>query len=190
MTHLPFPLEDEVDQLLLNAQLRDELEPYLDEAVDLVAVRHLPLSQENDFLQSMLAWERAPALPISRWFAPELLLPRMDELSDAQVKRYLSETLQKLYSQRIVLAFTDHLCDRQLYCLISRDILPSYEKKIEHPKNYLHWHCLDENDSETWLRYYATDAERDEWLQENDGELPPHCDPPYPRFMHRRPNGF
>jgi len=78
MTHLPFPLEDEVDQLLLNAQLRDELEPYLDEAVDLVAVRHLPLSQENDFLQSMLAWERAPALPISRWFAPELLLPRMD----------------------------------------------------------------------------------------------------------------
>jgi hypothetical protein len=98
--------------------------------------------------------------------------------------------LQKLYGQRIVLAFTDHLSDRQLYCLISRDILPSYEKKIEHPKNYLHWHCLDENDSETWLRYYATDAEREEWLEENEGELPPHCDPPYPRFMHRRPSGF
>ena len=67
MSHLPSPIADEVDQLLLNAQLRDDLEPYVDESVDLLTVRQMPLATENEFLQSMLDWERAPALPISRW---------------------------------------------------------------------------------------------------------------------------
>ena len=190
MSHLPFPIADEVDQLLLNAQLRDDLEPYIDESVDLLTVRQMPLATENEFLQSMLAWERAPALPISRWFTPELVLARLDELSDAQVHKRLAEIIQLLYSQRIVLEMTEHLSDRQLYCLISRDILPSYEKKIDQPKNFLHWHCLDDNDSESWLRYYATEDERCQWQEENGGELPFMENPPYPRQMPRRPNGL
>lgn len=189
MSHLPFPVADEVDQLLLNAQLRDELEPYVDESVDLLAVRQMPLATENEFLQSMLAWERAPALPISRWFEPELVLPRLDELNDQQVRKILSETISKLYSQKIVLELTEHLNDRQLYCLISRDILPSYEKKIDQPKNYLHWHCLDDNDIDSWLKYYASDEERDQYQEENGGVLPPRCALPYPRSTPRRMNG-
>lgn len=190
MSHLPAPLADEVDQLLLNAQLRDDLEPYIDESVDLLTVRQLPLATENEFLQSMLDWERAPALPISRWFTPELILPRNDELSDVEVRKRLTETIHLLYSQRIVLEMTEHLSDRQLYRLISRDILPSYEKKIDQPKNYLHWHCLDDNDSDSWLRYYATEQDRDQWQEENDSELPPMENVPYPRPMPRRPNGI
>ena len=46
---------DEVDQLMLNAQLRDQLEPFLDESVDLVNVKKLPTSMENEYLASMLA---------------------------------------------------------------------------------------------------------------------------------------
>ncbi|MDZ4848642.1 MAG: hypothetical protein SGI77_05060 [Pirellulaceae bacterium] len=190
MSHLPSPIADEVDQLLLNAQLRDDLEPYIDDSMDLLTVRQMPLATENEFLQSILAWERAPALPISRWFTPELILPRPDELSDSQVRKRLTETIQNLYLQRIVLEMTEHLSDRQLYCLISRDILPSYEKKIDHPKNYLHWHCLDDNDSDTWLRYYASDDERDAWQEENGGELPLKDNPPHPRKMPRRSNGM
>lgn len=188
MSHLP-PIADEVEQLLLNAQLRDELEPFIDESVDLIPVRQLPLETENEFLQSMLAWERAPVLPISRWFEPELVLPRLDELSDEEVSQILAETILKLYTQRIVLEFTEHLSDRQLYCLVCRDILPSYEKKIDLPKNYLHWRCLTDNDIESWLRYYATADEREAWQMENEGELPPIENPPYPRPMHRRPLG-
>ncbi len=190
MSHLPPPIADEVDQLLLNAQLRDDLEPYVDESVDLLTVRQMPIATENEFLQSMLAWERAPALPIGQWFTPELVLPRLDELSDSKVYKILADTIQRLYSQRIVLELTEHLSDRQLYCLISRDILPSYEKKIDQPKNFLHWHCLDDNDIDSWLRYYASEEERNQWLDENEGELPPMDAPPYPRQMPRRPNGF
>ena len=63
---------DEVDQLLLNAELRDQLEPFLDESLDLLNVSRLPTEAENEFLASMLAWERAPTLPIAQWFAPAL----------------------------------------------------------------------------------------------------------------------
>ena len=71
--HKPHP--DEVEHLLRNAELRDELEPYFDESIRNVNVEELPTPVENEFLASMLAWERAPILPISQWFEPELTLP-------------------------------------------------------------------------------------------------------------------
>jgi hypothetical protein len=190
MSQVPVPAESEVDLLLKNAQLRDELEPYLDESVDLVTLRQMSLSEENDFLASILAWERAPTLPISQWFEPELKLPNPETMSDADLKQLLWQTIGQLYDQRVVLDLTDHLSDRQLYCLIARDILPSYEKRIADHRNYLHWHCLQENDMECWLKYYATECERTQWQEENDSELPPREDPPYSRKMPRRPSNF
>jgi hypothetical protein len=178
---------DDVDALLLNAQLRDELEPFLDESVNLVNVRRMSTPLENEFLASMLAWERAPVLPISKWFDPELRLPSPDSLDDQQLHELLWSAIHKLYDQRIVLDFTDHLSDRSLYCLLVRDILPSPEKKVDLPKNFLHWHCLDgDAEPEVWLRYYASEAERRKWA-ERHGENPPPAEmPPFPRVMPRR----
>ena len=185
---MTLPHSDEVDQLLLNARLRDELEPYLDESVNLLNTRRLPTPMENEFLASMLAWERAPVLPISQWFQPELVLAHPDTLTDDQLKDSLWEVIQQLYDARIVLDFTDHLADRQLYTLIFRDILPSPEKKIDLPKNFLHWHCLDDNDEpEIWLRYYASQQEREAWFAETGIPLPKSEQPPFPRKMPRRP---
>jgi hypothetical protein len=182
------PESEEVDQLLLNARLRDELEPFLDESVHILDCRRLPTSAENEFLAQMLAWERAPVLPISRWFEPELTLPAPDKLSSEQIRELLWNAIGKLYSQRIVLDFTEHLTDRQLYCLILRDILPSPEKKLDLPRNYLHWHFLDlDTQPEIWLTYYASDEERQIWAEETGQSLPAKATPPYPRRMPRRP---
>jgi hypothetical protein len=182
------PTSDEVQQLMLNAQLRDALEPFLDESVDLLDMQRMPTPMENEFLASMLAWERAPVLAISEWFDPPLTLPHPDSLNDEQLSKQLGETIQRLYAERIVLDFTDHLSDRDLYCLIFRDILPSPEKKVDIPKNFLHWHCLDDSDeAETWLRFYATPEERAIWCQENDRDPPPSEPPPFPRTMPRKP---
>ena len=127
-------------------------------------------------------------LPIAQWFQPALVLPHPDRLSDVELSKLLTETIAKLYSQRIVLDFTDHLSDRQLYCLILRDILPSPEKKLDLPRNYLHWHFLDdEAQPEIWLMYYASDEEREAWGEESGQALPPKKKPPYPRRMPRRP---
>jgi hypothetical protein len=182
------PHSQDVDELLLNARLRDELEPFLDESVHILDCRRLPTSDENEFLAQMLAWERAPVLPIARWFEPELILPPPDHLDDRELRTLLTRTIERLYSRRIILDFTDHLSDRQLYCLILRDILPSPEKKLDLPRNYLHWHFLDvESQPEIWLAYYATDDEREMWAGETGQPLPPRCPPPHPRRMPRRP---
>jgi len=188
MRPVPHPTSDDVDQLLLNARLRDELEPFLDESIDLVNVRRMTTSVENEYLASMLAWERAPVLPICQWFDPELQLPHPDHLDDAALREVLQRTIVQLYEQRIVLDYTDHLSDRHLYTLIIRDILPSLEKKIDLPRNYLHWHCLDIcDDPATWLRYYASPAERLAWAAETGQPLPPLEPPPFARRMPGRP---
>ena len=186
MHNLDSPL-DEVDQLLLNAELRDQLEPFLDESIDLLNVGSLPTQAENEFLASMLAWERAPTLSISQWFVPELALPHPDQMRSEELHMALWDAIHQLYSKRIVLDFTDHLSDRELYAVICRDILPSPEKMIDLPKNYLHWHCLDDNDPEIYLKYYATKRERDLWEIENEQEAPAPAAPKFPRKMPRRP---
>ena len=50
--------------------------------LDRMSVRH-----ENEFLQSLLAWEKAPVLPISQWFEPELIMPNHSVLNDTEVKQ-------------------------------------------------------------------------------------------------------
>jgi hypothetical protein len=182
------PPSDEVEQLLRNAELRDELERYFDESISRVNVQHLTLAAENEFLASMLAWEQAPVLPIYRWFEPELRLPRPEVLSDGDLHLILWDVIRKLYQKRLVLDFTDHLSDRELYCLIYRDILPSREKKLDHLSNYLHWDCTGPSgDPEAWLRYYASDEEREEWANCYHQPIPPREPPPYPRTLPREP---
>jgi hypothetical protein len=179
--------EDDVDQLLLNARLRDELEPFLDESVNVVNVKEMPTRIENEYLASMLAWERAPVLPIADWFQPRLVLSPPDSLRPEELHEVLLDIIRRLYQKRIVLEYTDHLSDYQLYCTIARDILPSPEKRIEHSPTYLHWHCLDPaDDPETWLRYYASSEDRKRWARETGQPLPPRQKPPYTRKVPRR----
>jgi hypothetical protein len=175
---------NEVEVLLENARLRDALEPFVDESLNVLDARRLSTPEENEFLASMLAWERAPVLPIAQWFNPELTLPHPDSLDDAALYDVLWDTIQRLYAKRIIIEFTDHLSDRQLYCIIYRDIVPSPEKCLDSPKHVLYWHCLDpEDDVETWLRYYATPDERDAWEADTGGSAPPAAPAPYPRNM-------
>lgn len=182
------PSSDEVDELLRNAQLRDELEPYYDESISRVNVQHLSLSVENDFLASMLAWERAPVLPIYRWFEPELRPPRPSVLSDEDLHEILWDVIHKLHDHRIILDFTDHLSDRELYCVIYRDILPAREKMIELSTNYLHWDCSHAGgDPDVWLRYYATEEEREHWADSYRQPLPPKLNPQHLRDLPRDP---
>ncbi len=180
------PLNNDVDELLRNAELRNELEPFYDEAISRINVQHWPLSMENEFLAAMLAWEQAPVLPIYRWFEPELRPPRPDVLEDDDLHDILWEVIHKMHQKRIILDFTDHLSDRQLYCLIYRDILPAREKKIDSGRNYLHWDCTGtSSDPETWLRFYATDEEREAWAKTYRQPLPDQAKPPHRRELPR-----
>jgi hypothetical protein len=182
------PASEEVEILLRNADLRTQLEPFLDESVDIISEWRLPTEMANEYLESMLAWEAAPILPISQWFQPELQIPHPDLLSVDELRRLLWETIRRLYEKRIVLDFTDHLSDTELYLLIFRDILSAREKKIDSAQHFIHWDCADTvNNPETWLRYYATAEERDAWQKETHESLPARAFPPYPRCLPRDP---
>jgi hypothetical protein len=178
---------NEVEELMLNAELRNELERFYDESLMVVDTQRMSTRFENEYLSSILAWERAPSLPISQWFEPELVLPPHDTLSDAQMQQWLDQTLRQLFDRNILLDFTGHLSDRQLYCLIARDILPEREKKVAIANTYLHWQCIDPVvEEENWLRYYADDDERREWQLDTGLALPPMEELPFPRALPRR----
>lgn len=174
----------DVELLMQNARLRDEIEPFMDESVYLVDLDRMSVDNENEFLNSLLAWERAPVLPISQWFEPELKLPAHHELDDEQIRDQLNQAIGRLYEQNILLEYTQHLSDRQLYCLIVRDILPAQEKKVLLNDTWLRWQCIDiVEDEESWLRYYASEEERDDWQRETGLKLPPTAEIPFPRSL-------
>ncbi len=185
------PRDEEVEELLRNAELREELEPFFDEAISRITGARWPLRAENEYLAAMLAWEMAPVLPIYKWFQPELRPPRPDALTDEELHPILWDIIYRLYEKRIVLDFTDHLSDRELYALIYRYILPSREKHLEHASHYIHWDCSAiDGDPEIWLRYYASDSEREAWAVRYRQPLPPKASPPFPRNLPRDPNGL
>jgi hypothetical protein len=174
----------DIDLLMQNAKLRDEMEPFLDESVFLVDLDKMSIRHENEFLMSLLAWEKAPVLPISQWFEPELVMPDHQTLTDTEVKHQLHQMIGRLYEKNILLLHTDHLSDRQLYCLIARDILPAEEKKVVLAGKFLKWQCLDiVEDEESWLRFYATSEERHNWAEETGLKLPPRESIPFPRKL-------
>lgn len=174
----------DVDLILQNAKLRDEIEPYMDESVYLVDLDRMSVDNENEFLRSLLDWEKAPVLPIAKWFDPELVLPSHHQLDDQQLGARLYETIEQLHKNRIVLEYTGHLSERQLYCLIIRDILPAQEKRVSLKGTWLRWQCIDiVEDEESWLRFYATDEERHAWATENLLPLPPREPLPFDRDL-------
>ena len=174
----------EVDLLMDNARLRDEIEPFLDESVYLVNTDKMSVFHENEFLSSLLAWERAPVLPISQWFEPELVMTSHQSLNDQELHQRLHQVIGRLFEKNILLVHTDHLSDRQLYCMIVRDILPAQEKKVVLPEKYLNWQCLDiVEDEESWLRFYASRDERESWADETGLKLPPKEPAPYIRIL-------
>ena len=174
----------EIDLLMDNARLRDEIEPFLDESLYVVDLDRMSTDHENEYLASMLAWERAPVLPISHWFEPELVMLPHETLADNELKQQLYQIIGRLFEKNITLAMTEHLSDRQLYSLIARDILPSQEKRVPTSDSCLRWQCIDPVlEEETWLRFYATADDREAWSDETGLKLPPRESLPFPRKL-------
>jgi hypothetical protein len=183
-------VRENADAILLNAQLRSELEPYFDESISETGSWQLPLHDENTYLKDMLAWEHAPVLPIYRWFEPELCPRHPSHLSDKEISKQLDDLIECLYEKKIVLDFVDHLSDRELYKLICQNILPMWEKNINKRQDFMHWDCSyigGVTDPTVWLTYYASDEEREDWAEFYRQPLPSRELPPYPRDLPQDP---
>ena len=176
---------DEVEQLLRNAELRNEFERYLDESMSRVNVQHLTLAAENEFLASDVGLGTgagAAHLPLVRsrtavaaarvaW--PRRTCTRSSAEVDPQALPEADRPGLHRSSQRPGPVLFD----------LSVTSCPAREKKLDYPGNYLHWDCTGPSgDPEVWLRYYADEEERGGVGGQLSAALAvAQLPPPYPR---------
>jgi hypothetical protein len=108
-----------------------------------------------------------------------------DKLDDFQVRGSLWEMIYALAARRFYLSNTEHLNDRQLYTWLHDHWFN--EQHADTPPE-AEWNCridvseTGNEDSSIWLRYYADEKIRQNWLADfPDTVLPPRETPPFDR---------
>lgn len=177
-------LEDEPDQEKriekLKAQL-EELGGKLSDNPDLSA------DMEEQFLKHIHAFESAQQSSLLEWLENAgLALPPPEQLDDAQLREKLWEVIRRMASLGAYLHSTNHLNDRELYTYLFHEGLREDTVLFpEDPSFASHIDLVSSGSDEDiflWMKYYADDGTRRQWLKDfPDSELPPHEDPPFNR---------
>ena len=146
----------------------------------------------EQFWERVTAFEDGPfTTDFERLREAGIDLPEPASLSDEQLPVKLWEVIEELARLRVFLLSTDHLSDRQLYDVLWRETL-HHEIPVEvgEPDTESAWHADltgrgSEEDTRTWLKYYADEETREHWRRAwPDDDLPEHEDPPLDRDRH------
>lgn len=108
----------------------------------------------------------------------------IEGMSDSDVTRELTNLVWNLADLSIYIDSTDHLADRELYTMLL-DFCDEPNMFFPGNKNACcGWSALEatgDPDNDLYLRYYACDAMRAQWVRDFKVNLPPKELPPYPR---------
>jgi len=147
-------------------------------------IHECPPELEEAFLEHVLAFETAPERTLFDVLGDlGIELPRPKKLTDRELTAKLWEVIRSLLKQSIVLCNTDHLTDRELYDLLWNDTL---RKEFVISSHFtLHIDMTEtgvEDGMPTYLTYYASEAQRQEYLEAYpDFKMPRHVEPPLRR---------
>jgi len=113
-------------------------------------------------------------------------LPQPDTMDDAQVTPKLWEVIQGLAKLRVFLNATDHLSDRELYARLWHIVLRDETSILPFdPLGAWHVNLIGDGDEESarlYLKYYASEDARRDWLEEwPDYDMPAREALPYDR---------
>lgn len=144
----------------------------------------------EQFWERVVDWETAPQTTHMAQLAKMGIdLPAPETMDDATLSAKLWEMLTALGKINVLVEFTDHLSDRELYTYLWSEGL-----RLETPDlpfdEASHWHIDlvssgSEEDTEAWLKYYADEETRRDWAKDwPDYVLPEHEDLPYDRDAH------
>jgi len=109
------------------------------------------------------------------------------ELSDSRLRKSLNNLIDALAAEKIYLEHTDHLSDRVLYDKIVSELLPrSFAVGGDDWDLHDFAAVFDEETRQIYLAYYADEAERKQWGDDSEFELPvpPRRAKPYDRDRH------
>ena len=146
-----------------------------------------PPDVEEGFWKYVVEYEEAPwTTHFQQLERAGVCLPPPDALNDEEVTAKLWEVINKLGQMRIFLEETDHLSDRELYTTLWSDGLREETKDIVLDQDSAcHYQLLgsgSEEDTYLYLKYFADEKWRQDWLKEDpDYVMPEHEDPPYDR---------
>ena len=140
--------------------------------------------EELERLDRFLAGEEKGDLPINVLRANGLDRPAEALLDDETLHVKLWELLEAMGAIGLVVDFTDHLSDRELYRFLVDDAL--LVETILSPARTGFCHIspiggCSEDDNTIYLRYYADDEIRSDWQRDFDEPLPPKERPPFDR---------
>jgi len=145
---------------------------------------------EEEFWEHVVAFAQTQRLPLLEVLVKAgISVPSPDELDEGQLSAKLWEVIDGLFLQEIYLEHTDHLSDRELYMQLWSETLR--EEAVLPPEDTGFSYHLDligsgsVADTLTYLKYYASEDERQEWAAECPEEVvPKHEQPRYDRDRH------
>jgi len=146
--------------------------------------------QREQFWRRVVEYEAAPSTTdFQQLTEAGLELPKPDAMHDEELSAKLWEVIGGLARKRVFLSETDHLSDRELYALLWHDVLRAENPVLRDcPGSFSHVSLLggcSETDNFLYLKYYADEDWREEWMAEfPDYDLPAHENPPYDRDRH------
>jgi hypothetical protein len=144
---------------------------------------------EDEFWERMLAMENGPLTTnFDQLLKTGVELPAPERLDDLQLHRALWNVILALADRRVFIEHTDHLSDRDLYTQLWHRTLREEVPDVDDDDGVWHVNILggwSEEDTQVFLRHYADDKWRRDWLEDfPDYEMPPHQDPAYDRDRH------
>ncbi len=114
-----------------------------------------------------------------------MAIPDDGQLDDAALHKKLWEIIHAMAALGLYLDSTDHLSDRELYRYLVTDALRE-ETVLSEPGSGGFWNIspiggCSEEDNQVYLRYYADDATRKDWVKEFGESIPPKEKLPFDR---------
>jgi len=189
------PIEDPDDLERVDREIHiNELKRQAKEAAGGDMVTHeseeIPPQIREQFWEQVVAFETAPLTThFEKLVEGRMELPHPESMDDETLSATLQELIKRLAAMRVFLHSTDHLSDRQLYTHLCSDSLREKHPDLPFDENSC-WHIDlvssgSEEDTEAWLKYFADQKTRQDWVDQfPDYVLPEHEDPPHDRDRH------
>jgi len=117
--------------------------------------------------------------PLEVLRAGGLQIPDASTLDDEALHRTLWELLERMASIGVVVDSTDHLSDRKLYEFLVTEAL--LEETRLGDSGVWHISPVRDGDDDIYLRYYADDETRADWVRDFGSVLPPKEPRPFDR---------
>jgi hypothetical protein len=141
----------------------------------------------EDFWRRVMDYENAPLVTdAQRLHDAGIDLPDPDAMDDSKLTAKMWQVIEALAGMSVFITSTDHLSDRQLYDRLWRHSLREEQPIV--PGSIDHVDLVStgsEEDIQAWMKYYADEDTRRDWLKDfPDYDMPAHENPPCDRDRH------